>query len=132
MSTDSVFKLHPPVANTYQAIVTDTLNCKDTSTVAVSLDAMPTAPNAGGNDTICVDAGTYPITATPATVGTGQWNLLNGTASINNNLNASTSINAFGVDTISLEWQTTNGVCPVKRDTIEVIIHPTPVAGVLS
>ena len=131
-STDTIFKLHPPVAGTYQAIVTDTLNCKDTSSVTVSLDDMPTAANAGLNDTICVEAGTYSIVGNNPAIGTGRWNLVGGTATIDDDLSATTSINDFVVDTVLLEWQTSNGVCPISRDTVEIVIHQESVAGVLT
>ncbi len=108
--------------------VCDTLR----DTVQVTFYESPTNPNAGTDIAVC--ATSTNLAGNAITVGIGTWTQVSGppTLTITSPNSETSAINISGFtldsDTFLIEWATTNGNCPVERDTVQVIFHndPTP------
>ncbi len=119
-STQAVFKLFPAVANTYEVIVTDSIGCKDTASVAIALDQLPDKAMVT-NDVLSVCANSASITANAPLVGVGVWDvILPNQSTIVNRNSRSTTVNNLPENTSKLKWTVTNGVCPPSLDTLTI------------
>jgi len=96
--------------------------------VTITVDAMPTASNAGSPQTLCNDS--VLLNANIPSVGTGTWSVVSGGASVSNPM-LNNSI-AFGLSTGNnvFMWSIGNGVCPVSTSTVQVTVDPMPSAAV--
>ncbi len=109
---------------------TDYLQCPPvTDSLVVELTAVPVI-EAGNDDTICANTGSFPVNATITGVYDQlQWNVLEGAGSADNPSSASTSYQIHTDDTlVRLELVVTdnaNGCLPV-RDTVSYTLLPSP------
>ncbi|ASZ10867.1 DUF11 domain-containing protein [Chitinophaga pendula] len=87
-------------------------------TVDITVQALPTAANAGADQTN-YNSGIFNITGNTPTTGTGQWSVAAGsTATIANANNATTMATLQPNTTAALVWTISNGSCPPSRDTV--------------
>lgn len=130
-SSDSILTVFPAVADSFTVVVTDTLGCRDTTSVISFLDQLPSVADAGVNDTICTDS--KMLNATAPVTGIGSWLSVGGNGNVVDPTLLISELNGYPApDTMYLEWQVLNGVCPVSRDTVIVIRVPNltmPLAG---
>jgi hypothetical protein len=86
--------------------------------VSGSASGQPLAPaNAGGD--LTQSNPTFTMSATTPSVGTGQWILLSGTATINNVASPTTTVTGIPVGTsATLRWTVTSGSCTTFDDVV--------------
>ncbi|MGO4292882.1 gliding motility-associated C-terminal domain-containing protein [Chitinophaga sp. RAB17] len=93
-------------------------SCATTAdTVLVVVNALPTIANAGPDQTKN-NSGVFTMGANAATVGTGAWALVSGTASITDPANPNTNITLQPNTNAVLTWSISNGNCPPSVDTV--------------
>jgi gliding motility-associated-like protein len=95
-----------------------------TDTVIVTVDAFPSASNAGSDQAICSSSALLGAN-TPST-GTGIWSVLAGSGSILSPGSGVTSVNTLSTGTNSFIWTISNGVCPSTRDTVLIHVSAMP------
>lgn len=96
-------------------------------TVLINVYNMPVSIT-GADIQLCEEIST-PITANPnAGTATGVWNIINAPNIpniVNTNASSTTILNLIeGV--YELEWEVSNGTCPVVKDTLIISNHPKP------
>ena len=103
-----------------------------TSTVNITIDDPVTVANAGTDIEVCGNAAT--LAATPATKGTGVWELVTGNAgvTIDNPSSPTSGLTDLQSGVYTFSWTITNGACS-DADTVSVFVtYPagsTAVAG---
>jgi len=95
------------------------------STMTVQVDALPGIANAGANQTICISSGSTLVTGNPASLGSGLWSLLSGTATIVSPSSPTTQITAMSVGLHVLRWTLSNGFCS-SSSTVSIRVDNTP------
>jgi len=95
-----------------------------TDSVTIKVDVMPTPANAGSDQTIC--ASSYTLSGNIPSTGTGNWNVLSGGSTISNPTQNNSPVTGLSVGLNNLEWTTTNGTCPVSRDTVSITVDAMP------
>ena len=105
--------------NTFRWTTTNGVCPPSTDDVVITRNMVPTAANAGPDQTVCDSATT--LAANTPTVGTGSWSILAGSGSVTTSSDPNSTITglAFG-SPATLEWLISNGVCPGSRDTVIV------------
>ncbi|NJL11764.1 MAG: T9SS type B sorting domain-containing protein [Microscillaceae bacterium] len=88
------------------------------STVIISRFANPTPANAGPDQTIC--ATSVVLGGNTPAIGTGTWNLVAGSGTIEQPNNPNTTVSNLGAGVNTFRWTIRNGICPESID--EVII----------
>ena len=101
--------------------------CTDTQDdVVIRIDAEPTVANAGADQMLC-DTNATTLAGNTATVGTGTWTLISGTATITDPNNPTTTITGLVTpDTVTLRWTIANGVCADTQDDVVIRIDAEP------
>lgn len=97
----------------------------------LSIQAAPSAANAGVNQSVCGTSATMAANA-PA-VGTGSWTVISGSATFASAANPSTAVSGLTAGTNVLRWTITNGTCAgsVSDVTITAALPPsTASAGI--
>lgn len=96
--------------------------------VNVRVDALPSASNAGIDQTLCIADGTTNLAANVPGTGTGIWTKVSGPAggTLANSAFPNSAINALQAGTYQYEWAISNGTCPVSRDNVTIIVQPIP------
>ena len=102
--------------------------CTATSdTVDITIYALPTIANAGGDQSLCnidsvVMAGNAP------SVGGGKWAMVSGpnTPVITDSTNATTSVTGLIPGTYIFTWTITNGVCASSVDSVQITEYALP------
>ncbi len=123
ISPTSTYKLFPAIANTYKAMVIDSLGCKDSADVTIVLDKLPSKAIVANKDSICQN--THVISATRPLIGTGQWrNVSAAASSIATPLSETSNVSGLNEGGTKIEWSVSNGVCLPSKDTIEIIRVP--------
>lgn len=95
-------------------------------TVKIFVDDLPSNPNAGIDQAVCITSSSAALNANVPGVGTGHWSLVSGTGIISSALNASTSVNGLSQGPNLFSWTVTNGMCASRSDTITVVVSPMP------
>lgn len=88
-------------------------------TIAVNVDALPTSAKAGFDLETTLNS-VY-LQANVPEVGIGNWSLLSGTGTFDNENNAGTQFTFASEGASYLLWSISNGVCPVSTDTVRVL-----------
>ena len=96
--------------------------------VTLTVQAPPTAANAGPDQIICFN--NTSLDASVPLVGAGQWTLVSGTATITNPSLPNSTITSVGAAGAVLEWTTSNGVCPNSTDQVQITLSPGVTAAV--
>lgn len=81
----------------------------ESDTVVVLVSDDPITPNAGQNQSICVD--NAQLNATAPLSGSGLWSLISGVATINDASNPQSTLSAIGIGVSVLRWTITDGAC---------------------
>jgi hypothetical protein len=99
--------------------------CPTTSdTVNVIRDEEASQALAGPDKLICESFTT--LTGNIPTVGQGQWAVLSGSGVVTTPNSPNSTITAINPGTTVLTWTITNGTCPPKSDTMEIIRSAIP------
>lgn len=93
-------------------------------TVVISVDQVPTTPNAGTNQAVCNDS--IFLAANTPTIGSGSWNVVGGGASTVSPSNPNSMIVNLGIGANTAVWSISNGVCPTLRDTVVIFRDQRP------
>jgi uncharacterized protein YodC (DUF2158 family) len=88
--------------------------------VVITVDELPSPAIAGADLALCDEAETL-LDAVPPAIGTGQWHLLSGQATLDVPAAPNALLSGLIAGTAAvLVWEVQNGVCPASRDTIHV------------
>jgi hypothetical protein len=88
--------------------------------LTITVDELPSPAIAGADLALCDEAETL-LDAVPPAIGTGQWRLLSGQATLDVPAAPNALLSGLIAGTAAvLVWEVQNGVCPVSRDTIQV------------
>lgn len=94
-----------------------------TSSKNITFDRAPTVAAAGADVVIC--SGTTQLQGNAASVGTGIWTVVSGSASFNNASQNNTNVTGIAPgQTVTLQWAISNGVCPTSTDQVVVNYNP--------
>ncbi len=80
-----------------------------TDDVTITVDENPSTADAGADQTVCATNATLGA-ATP-TVGTGQWSVVSGAGTFDDDTNPSTNVSGLNSGANVFEWTVSNGVC---------------------
>ncbi|MCW3103813.1 MAG: C-terminal target protein [Bacteroidetes bacterium] len=113
-------------SNVFQWTISNGVCPSSSSTVTISVDAMPSVSYAGADQAICVTSGTSLNAAVPS-VGSGAWNIVSGSGSITTPSSPSSAA-TFSQGINVLTWTVANGTCPSSIDTVRILVDslPTP------
>lgn len=101
-----------------------------TSDITITVSALATTANAGGNHTIC-NATSYTLSGNTAAVGTGAWTVPYNTSGLTPSFSNTTSptatvTNLSPGNTYTFQWKITNGACSSQNnDTLRISQSPT-------
>ncbi|MCB9166736.1 MAG: gliding motility-associated C-terminal domain-containing protein [Flavobacteriales bacterium] len=80
--------------------------------------------DAGPDQTICSTTASITMAGNvPTGLATGQWSVVQGTASFANAASATTSVSGLSVGTNILQWTIDNGACGLSSDQMTVIVY---------
>jgi hypothetical protein len=100
-----------------------------TSNVIINTDSTPTVSNAGPNQTLC-NVTTATLAANTPTIGTGQWSVISGTASITTPTSPNSGVTNLTVGAASvLRWRITKGNC-ISQSNVTITVTPPPSTSV--
>ena len=92
--------------------------------VSITVNEIPSAANAGTNQTICTD--TTQLNAVAPLIGTGSWSLVSGTGTIATPNTAQTAISGLSNGPNVFRWKVSNGVCPSDSNDVTVFVDAPP------
>jgi hypothetical protein len=93
----------------------------NTDTVNLVIDALPSAANAGSDQTVCVSgSGVTTLSASVPSTGNGVWNIVTGNGSLQNSSQANSILNILSTGNIILNWTVSNGTCPSSSDQVSI------------
>ncbi len=98
----------------------------NSDTLQIVVDALPTAANAGIDQTICENIGTLNLNANQAVIGNGSWSVQAGTGIVANPNSFNTGISNASLGQNNFVWSIANGVCPSSSDTVSVTLEALP------
>lgn len=110
--------------NVFSWTITNGVCPASTSTVIITVDAMPSLANAGSDQSIC--SSTYTLTATAPLVGNGVWSVLSGNAIVQSPTNNISATNSLSIGLNTFVWSVTNGTCPASHDTVHISVDANP------
>ena len=98
--------------------------------LSIQVDALPTVSDAGADQMLCDQTSTTLAANTPL-IGQGSWTILDGSATLEDSLSPSTSINDLQPGTtVTLQWTVTNGVCQESSDLVTIQVNQETSAAV--
>jgi gliding motility-associated-like protein len=99
----------------------------NTDTVNLVIDALPSAANAGSDQTVCVSgSGVTTLSASVPSTGNGVWNIVTGNGSLQNSSQANSILNILSTGNIILNWTVSNGTCPSSSDQVSINVVSAP------
>lgn len=106
--------------------------CPDaTDDVTITIDALPSAADAGTDQTLCTDQTT--LAAVTPTSGTGMWTVVSGSGTVTTPTDEASTVTGLSQGTtLTLQWEVSNGVCTSTTDQVDIIrtgALTTPNAG---
>lgn len=110
--------------------VTNGVCAASNSDLTVTVYALPTTANAGGNHTLC-NASSYTLSGNTPTLGTGAWTVPYNTSGVTPTLGGSSNptsgvTNISPGNTYAFQWRITNGSCSsTSIDTLRILQPPT-------
>jgi gliding motility-associated-like protein/fimbrial isopeptide formation D2 family protein len=95
--------------------------------VQVTIYALPTAANAGVDQSLCNVTGTTLNANTPA-IGTGAWSLISGPniPTITTISSPTSTVTGMITGVYVFRWTTSNGVCATTSDDVQITIYALP------
>ncbi len=113
--------------NIFQWTISNGVCPSTSSTMSILNYAMPTAANAGPNQSICATstllAGNTPV------IGVGVWNVVAGPGILFSPAAPNSSVVGLQYGTNQFEWSITNGICPVSTSTVTITAYQNPTAS---
>jgi gliding motility-associated-like protein len=101
------------------------------NTVNITVVPPVTAANAGADQSLC-NTPTATLAGNTPTNGTGTWTQVSGsTVSFTDAHSPTSTITGLSAGTFSFVWTISNGVCSSSSDTVDLVIFPGTVPGVL-
>ncbi|MFN8417576.1 MAG: gliding motility-associated C-terminal domain-containing protein [Cytophagaceae bacterium] len=91
-------------------------SCLHRDTLTLTISAPIAAPNAGPDQSICIDQTT--MAATAITVGSGEWTVKSGSGTITNPTSPTTTITGLGQGTNEFTWTVNGCGGPLSEDVI--------------
>ncbi len=95
--------------------------------VAISVDASPSASFAGNPQTLCNDSAN--LNAAIPTVGTGTWSVVSGGSTISNPAQNNSLVYNLNPGMHVFMWSVGNGVCPISTSTVAITVDTNPSAA---
>ena len=112
----------------YYVSQTNSSGCESPrAAIAVTIDAPPTASNAGTTQNITTTSTT--LSANAPTIGIGKWTVVSGTATFANPSSANTSVSSLSLGANVLEWTTSNGTCPSSSSAVTINVGNSVTQG---
>jgi gliding motility-associated-like protein len=93
-------------------------------TVVITVQPALTAPNAGPDQTICINSSV--LSANTPSNGTGTWNAVTGGPVFSNPTNPNTSVGGLVLGQNILVWLIGNGQCASLQDTVVITVIANP------
>ncbi|MBL7912193.1 MAG: DUF2341 domain-containing protein, partial [Bacteroidia bacterium] len=110
-------------ANVFEWTITSG-TCTSVSDVTITVNANPTAANAGSNQTLCISSPSTTLNGNNPAIGTGTWSVVSGGATITSpNLN-NTTVTGLTLGTNILQWEIGNGICSSTSSTVTIQVDP--------
>ena len=109
------------------------VGCNNIDSTDVLIYANPSQANAGPDQVLCNVTSSI-LSANIPGIGIGKWDILSGPTSVNFGTVTSpfSTISGLTFGTYQLIWSITNGTCNISRDTLQLIITPESVGGIIS
>lgn len=117
-------------ANVFRWTISNGVCTDKTDDVTITRDALPTAANAGPDQTVCTDATNLQGNA-PA-IGSGMWTVVSGAANVVAPTSPNSIVNGLTFGMATLAWTTSNGTCPSSTDTVRIWRNAPPGAPSVS
>ncbi len=117
-------------ANYFEWVITNGTCPPSRDTVMVFVDTEPSSPTAGADQSVCDPYAT--LNGSTPSIGTGAWYSVTSSVSFANPYSPTTTVSNLSPGLNIFEWVVTNGTCPPKRDTTQVMYQAppsSPVAG---
>ncbi len=111
--------------NIFEWTITNGTCPSSRDTIVIIVDSLPTAANAGLDDTIC--SSTYTLGGNIPGVGTGQWSGVGG-SSITTPTSPTSATTGMHAGQHVYYWTITNGTCPPSSDTVVIQVDSLPAA----
>jgi len=100
--------------------VSNGLCTSSTDDITIQNDQLPTASAAGPDQTLC-NTSTFTMAANNPAVGTGQWSVVSGTATITTPSSRTTTVTGVTAgNSATLRWTISNGVCTASTDDVTI------------
>ncbi|MGQ0828815.1 MAG: PKD domain-containing protein [Bacteroidota bacterium] len=97
-----------------------------TDDVVINVDELPTAADAGSDTTLC-NLTTYTLAGNVPVIGSGNWSIVSGTATITTPGSATSTVTGLVAGTsVTLRWTISNDSCPASFDEMTIIINNLP------
>ncbi len=101
--------------------------CDDSEAeVTVTVYEEPSAAQAGADLVFCAGETSARLSATPPTVGTGEWKIDSGTGSFSNINDPTAEISGLATGVTELMWIVSNGACDPSVDVITIEVNDQP------
>jgi gliding motility-associated-like protein len=112
----------------YQWTTTNAPCASTNDQVTITVNAGPTAANAGPDQTICVTTATVTLAGNSPAIGTGTWTQVSGPASTITTPGAfNSTVTGMGTaGTYVYQWTTTNAPCAPTNDQVTITVNPAP------
>lgn len=116
-----------PGANVFRWTTSNGSCPTSSAVVTITRDLPPTTAVAENDKSIDLPVTT--LSANKPMVGTGQWSLISGSATIEDPGDTTTSISAIGVGNTVFRWTISNGSCASSSDDVTVYLAPLLIPG---
>jgi gliding motility-associated-like protein len=93
-------------------------------TVVINVDAMPTAANAGPDQTLCASSAT--LSGNTPLTGMGTWTLLSGSGTVVTPTSEVSGVTGMNPGANIFEWLISNETCPSSADTVIINVDAMP------
>lgn len=113
-------------ANVFRWTINNLPCSSTTSTVTITSVGVPSAANAGSDQTICGST-TANLSGNVPTTGTGKWTLVSGAGTITDPNSANTTVTNLGVGDNVFRWSVANSPCSAATDDVVIKAVKNPV-----
>ena len=120
-STNNASDIYPTGITTVNWTVTDTSGNSATCPMTIQVDALPTIANAGEDQYLLLNQNTN-FEANTAIIGDGNWLLMSGSGSIDNNIDPLSFLSDLVLGDNIFRWTIVNGTCPDSFDEVNIIV----------
>ncbi|MBL0047301.1 MAG: tandem-95 repeat protein [Bacteroidetes bacterium] len=110
--------------NTFVWTITNGTCTPSTDAITINVDQLPTASNAGIDQTICSPTAT--LAANTPVIGTGAWTVTAGTATVTDPLDPNSGVTGLTTGVNTFTWTITNGTCTPSTDAITINVDQLP------